>query len=326
MKSESFFLYALGLNGKGGAVKLSEKELMKWSTVKKPCWVHLDLSNPRALKWLRENADLPDFAENLMLNVEESRPLCIIKGNDLLFGLRTINLTPRSEPDDMVFLRLFATKNKLITVRLHPALNFKEISDDFKSSSGPTDINTLIDTILDTTLDKISDTISDIEDNLDELEEAVILQKTTDSTSAELSEILRKAVIMRRFLIPSRDAFGTLSRNQCPWFTQTLIHASYEDFHRMERIMEDIELLADRTRINQEALRNIDLKKSQQNMYMLSVVATLFLPLSFITGLFGMNVGGIPLSGSTDGLWMISLLILFIGLFMLYLFKKLRWI
>ena len=61
-------------------------------------------------------------------------------------------------------------------------------------------------------------------------------------------------------------------------------------------------------------------------MYMLSVIATIFLPLSFLASLFGMNVGGIPFAKEPYGLALTVCFIVSIGLLLIYLFKRAHWL
>jgi len=62
-----------------------------------------------------------------------------------------------------------------------------------------------------------------------------------------------------------------------------------------------------------------------KNMYVLSVVAAIFLPLGFLTGLLGINVGGMPGADNTDAFWIFcGLLVIVVGLQVL-LFKKMKW-
>ena len=77
--------------------------------------------------------------------------------------------------------------------------------------------------------------------------------------------------------------------------------------------------------INMDELSNRVREQTQENMYMLSVLAAIFVPLTFITGLFGMNVGGIPLAQSENGLLFMSAGLLFLGILLAIILKKLKW-
>ena len=314
------------LDGKGGAKKITPALLEKWTPKKGTLWLHLNLKQTKTIEWLNTKAGLPEWVAQTLTDTQESRPRTVIQLDLLLLVLRTINLRQRSEPDDMVFMRLFSTKNRLITVHIEPVLKIDKIQDSFALKNGPRNINELIGVILNTSLSNVSLVIDDIEDELDELEEHIIDHKITSKMPDKLSEILRKAVVMRRFLTPERDALDTLSHNKTKWFNKDMTHITREADHRLDRIIEDIDLIREKVRINQEALQSQEDKANQKHMYLLSLIATIFLPLTFITGLFGMNVGGIPFSTHPVGLSVITGIILLLGVLILLFFKKAKWI
>ena len=63
-----------------------------------------------------------------------------------------------------------------------------------------------------------------------------------------------------------------------------------------------------------------------RNSYVLSVVAAIFLPLGFLTGLFGINVGGMPLVENPWGFWSVSLASALIGVGLFVLFRRMKWL
>jgi zinc transporter len=63
-----------------------------------------------------------------------------------------------------------------------------------------------------------------------------------------------------------------------------------------------------------------------RNMYMLSVVAAIMLPLGFITGLLGINVGGLPLTHSTNGFWIVTGALVILVAIQVYFFRKQKWL
>ena len=61
-------------------------------------------------------------------------------------------------------------------------------------------------------------------------------------------------------------------------------------------------------------------------MYILSLIAGIFLPISFVTGLLGINVGGIPAAENPWGFLIVSLLLLTIVVLQVILFKRRHWL
>ena len=325
-KTDKWLLEALVLDGQGGARHLDEEQLNKWNPEDGFLWVYLNLRQKEAISWIEEKAHMDEWVSEILTDTQESQPRALFHKDALLFVLRTVNRRSRSEPDDMVFLRLLATKDWLITVRMDPVLSINEILRSFREQDGPTDVSTLLEVIFDNVFGSINQALTGLGDSLDDIEEKILANKENDKDFEELSELQRQLVVIRRYLAPCRDAFDTLTHRRAPWFTESTEHIAGEGYHRIKRIMEDIDMLRERARINQEALQAKDLKRSQMNAYMLSAVATLFLPLSFLTGLFGMNVGGIPLAASEYGLAIVTGGIFLVGLLLLGVFKKIKWL
>ena len=72
---------------------------------------------------------------------------------------------------------------------------------------------------------------------------------------------------------------------------------------RLEALTHDLELIQDRARLLQDELASRVGEATSRNLYVLSIVTVIFLPLTLITGIFGMNLGGMPGVGTSDGFW-----------------------
>ena len=325
-KKKKSFATIYALDGAGGAEKKAIATLADLKETGKVIWIHLNLSDPRAGRWLKKQSEINDWIRENLTNPEISDPRVRIKQNKLLLLLRTVNKSSRSEPDDLVFLRLFATEKMLISTCRNPTLDFAEIDDLFEDKEGPVNMNDLLAIILENTLDSVADSVENIEDIVDDFEEKIIIAKPQEGTYSALAERLRQVIIIRRFMMPEREVLDNLLRRGVKWFNTAVEQSIRDNFDRVRRIVEDIDLLEKRIRVNQDAISHIEDKQTQRNTYMLSVIAGIFLPLSFLTGIFGMNLGGIPLNESPYGFLAINLTMVFIGLLILFLFKKLKWI
>jgi len=325
-KKKKSFATVYALNGEGGAEKKTIATLADLKDTGKAIWIHLNLSDPRAGKWLKKQSEISDWIRENLTNPEISDARVRIKQNKLLLLLRTVNRSSQSDPDDLVFLRLFATEKILISTCRNPTLNFAEIDDLFEDKEGPLNINDLLSILLEHTLDSVTDSIECIEDIVDEFEEKIITAKPQEGTYSALAERLRQVIIIRRFMMPEREVLDNLLRRGVKWFNAGIEQSIRDNFDRVRRIVEDIDLLEKRIRVNQDAISHMEDKQTQRNTYMLSVIAGIFLPLSFLTGIFGMNLGGIPLNENPYGFLAINLIMIFIGLIILFLFKKLKWI
>ena len=91
------------------------------------------------------------------------------------------------------------------------------------------------------------------------------------------------------------------------------------------RYLEDLDSARDRASVTQEELANRISEQMNVRMYVLSLVAAIFLPLGFLTGLLGINVGGIP---GAENKWAFGIfIVILIGVVVLQIlfFKKKKW-
>lgn len=325
MEKTPWLLSAVVLDGKGGAKRLTEEELKKRPTSKNNVlWVHLNLKKYASLCWLKKEAKLEPWVSEILTDTQESRPRALFHKNSLLLVLRTVS-GKAVDLDDMVVLRMWVTHHRIITVQSENIPSLKLITRSLERRRGPKDIGELLEAIIDTVLMDISRSVSELEYEMDDIEEAIISHTEDKQALSELADLQRQLVSLRRYLAPSKEAFDSLHRGKTLWFDEDVFHLTQESLHRMQRILEDVDLLRERGRINHEVLQAHSVRQNQRNMYMISVLATLFLPLSFLTGLFGMNVGGIPFSTHPHGIWLVSGFIFFTGFLLILVFKKLKW-
>ena len=112
-----------------------------------------------------------------------------------------------------------------------------------------------------------------------------------------------------------------------PWLSATNKAQLRETGDHITRYVEDMDALRDRGAVVQDELRNRISEDMNRTMYVLTVVAAVLLPLSFITGLLGINVDGMP--GAKDAptaFWLVSGGLVLIAVIQLWLFKRLRWL
>ncbi|MCQ2965767.1 MAG: hypothetical protein MJ250_03395 [Alphaproteobacteria bacterium] len=317
-------VFALLLDGKGGAKNLSRLEVEQWTPDKGFLWLHWDSSATDTKSYMMQKSGIPALVLETLLEEEEDRPRCMSFGDNLLLFLRAINLNAGEELDDMISLRIWCEKNRIITLREDPMGFMWEIKEHLNIGAGPRDVGEMLDEILSLTLDKIVEAVSDIEDNIDTAEDKILDDIEDDEMMSKLSEFRRNLTEMRRYLAPQRDAMELMSRQMLSWLTGKDRFFLHENANRMLRIIEDIDSLRERAKINIDEIANRGREQMQQNMNTLSVLAAIFIPLTFITGLFGMNVGGIPWQDKA-GFLITSVILILLGAILAIIFKKLKW-
>jgi len=167
--------------------------------------------------------------------------------------------------------------------------------------------------------------LSELDENMDAVEERDD-EVSTSERRRNLLELRRQAISLRRHLSPQRDALARLSSERISWLGERERMQLREVLDRTTRYVEDLEAARERAVVTQEELASRTAEELNRRMYALSIVAGVFLPLSFFTGLLGINVAGIP---GAETWWAfvvvcVSLSLLAVG--EILLFRRLRWL
>jgi zinc transporter len=165
--------------------------------------------------------------------------------------------------------------------------------------------------------------VDNLEEELDSLEEDLI-EGSVKELRPRLSGLRRQAVTLRRYLAPQRDVLARLSLESIPWIKDAHRARFRETADRTTRYVEDLDATRERAAVTQEELTAKLQDRMNRNMYVLSLVAAIFLPLGFLTGLLGINVGGIPGSESQIAFVIVCafLVIIAVAEFSLFYFRK----
>lgn len=314
---------AVGLDGRGGGAVLDWKGVRRWRREDGPLWVHLDCTVPEAREWiLTESGIDPVVAEALLQG--ETRPRTVVAPDGVLVVLRGVNLSPGADPEDMVAIRMWLTADRIITTRRRHLLSVDDVREALHHGRGPVDPGTFLVAIADRLIARAAGVITDLDDQVDELEEAV-LTRESHALRASLADVRREAIGLRRYLAPQRDAMARLHLEPSALLSNLDRTRLREIADRVTRYVEDLDAARDRAAVTQEELVARLSEQLNQRMYVLSVVAALFLPLGFLTGLLGINVGGIPGAENPYAFAEVTLFLALLAGMVLVLFKWRRW-
>lgn len=268
-------------------------------------WIHLDRKHPDSRDWLMQGSGLDALSCEALL-AEETRPRVIIYPNALLLILRGVNLNPGANPEDMVSLRVWVEQNRIITLRGPRILAVQDIRSSIAERGTPNTPAALLTEIVQGMSMRVGPVIDELEDRLDGLEEA-LLEATPPSARRALGVLRREAVALRRHLAPQREVLSRLSHESVAWLTAAQRARIREVADRTLRYVEDLDAIRERAAVTQEELLARQQDRMNRNMYMLSLVAAVFLPLGFVTGLLGINVGGMPGTDSASAFYIVCI-------------------
>jgi zinc transporter len=316
-------LQCIQIDMEGGARTCGIDRLAKVKGLESLYWVHLDYSQPEALAWL-EGVDWIDPIIKNNLVDDDTRPRCFTDQSGLFVSLRGVNLNPGSDPEDMIAVRLWSDNQRIITSNRRKLLSLDDVRQSLDKRTGPRSAAGFVRLLVERLALRVETVIEQIEEDFDNLEDNMEMNKETGHRS-EISRMRRQAIRLRRFLAPQREALEHLLKDAPGWFGKTDKAYLFESSNKFKRYLEELDAIRDRAVVAQEELLSRLSETLNRRMYVLSLVATLFLPLGFLTGLLGINVGGIPWAESPHGFWAICLIIAGIVSAIALLLKTKKW-
>lgn len=312
------------LDKKGGAIELSYEELNNVNTNGKILWVHFDYSSPEAVDWITNKSEIDSIAIDALLT-EETRPRTTLLNDSILIALRGVNLNPNSKPEDMVSIRLYISTHLIISTRKRDILSVAEIIDILKKGIGPKSSSEFLTELIYRVTDRMEDVINQIEDRTNALEENLI-----DSTDLkfrnEILSVRREIIILRRYLFPQKEALNKLYNDKITWINEYERIEIRETNDQLMRHIEELDTIRDKVSLIQEELANSLSDQVNKKMYILSIISAIFLPLTFLTGLLGINIGGIPGAQNDNAFYIFSIILVMVTSVQFYIFKKKKWL
>ncbi|MEX1036504.1 MAG: zinc transporter ZntB [Sneathiella sp.] len=317
-------LLAYDFDGEGGGQSVSDKAISRELKNKNLAWVHLDLAHPDTKPWLdKEISYLDPFVVGALL-AEETGPRIAEIGDGALIILRGVNLNENADPEDMVSIRLWIDPVRIISVQRRQLKAVLDIEHRIKSGKGPKDVGQFISMLISRLTDHMAPVLLELDEATDNVEEK-ILENPDTIFREQIIGIRKEAIVLRRYMAPQKDVIGQLRLSDLPWIEAPHRRHLQESYDHLMRYVEDLDAIRERAQIVKDELSNIIADRLNRNLYVLSAIASIFLPLGFLTGLLGINVGGIPGSENPYAFYIFSgILVVIVGLQIL-LFKKLKW-
>ena len=316
----SSFVFGITINGDGSGSEFTDPYAVP---LEENYWLHGDFQGEDCIPWLK-SLSVPETIIETMVR-PESRPRVITNQFGTLLLIRAINLNPGESPEDMVSLRLWIQPNRVISIRHRLVYSVQDIRKHLNNGDGPSSIQELLTSILEKVADRVSDYVETLEELLDGYE-ASIDQLNPSETRSRIANLRHQIVTVKRYLAPQREALDNFYRQSHHLLDDVHQYQLHDQTDRIIRYVEDLDLAKEQSQLLLEELANRVAQEQNARMYVLSIIAAIFLPISFITGLFGMNVGGLPGLDSPGGFLAVCGLMALIGGGIISYFRYKRWL
>ena len=313
-------------DGKGHARALTPDELTADPLMAAPpggyLWMHFAMEESHG--WVAKNLHLPKNTLRALF-ADETRPRFTQYEDRLLMNLRGVNLNEGSSLEDMVSLRIHLTRDRLVTVRRQKSVAVEQVREDLRRGRAPKHPGVLLLRMISGLTDRIEPVVDELSDRVDAFEE-LSLSRDSEDLRGQLSAMRHDAIVFRRYVAPQRDAVARFSTHESDLLPATARNAAREESDRITRVVEELDIVRERAAVINEQLAARRADEMNRNMMIISVVSAVFLPLGFLTGLLGINVGGMPGADNPVSFWIVCALCALLGGALVTVFHRLGWL
>lgn len=183
----------------------------------------------------------------------------------------------------------------------------------------------LLYALVDAIVDQYFAVLEMLGEKIEALQQTVVADPQPE-TLKDIHALKRQLLFLRRAVWPLRDVMNNLSRSDCPFLQQPTKVFFRDVYDHVVQIVDTIETLREMVSACLDIYLSSVSYRLNAVMRVLTVITTIFMPLSFIASIYGMNFEHMPELRSEWGYPVVLVVMLAVGITMLVLFKKKRWL
>lgn len=266
-------------------------------------WLHFNLANNAAERWMRANLALPDaFYETIAdgsraTRVEYADERLVAVLNDALFDFDV------GIPDAST-LWLCLDRRLLVSARRKPLRSLDRLRHAVKQGETFASPVALLVHLLRDQADVLTGILRTATSRIDAIEDSLLAERV-DRRRHELGALRRSLVRLGRLFAPEPAALFRLLNRPPRWMADDDVQELRQSTEEFAAALADMASLLERTKLVQEEMAARVNEQNNRSLFLLTVFTVLALPINIIAGLFGMNVGGIPFAQESHGFWVV---------------------
>ncbi|MBB6091243.1 zinc transporter [Povalibacter uvarum] len=274
-------------------------------------WLHFNLSESRARRWLLEAQLVPNEMREVLREHDGNRHVELVD-DGLLLVMNDFSYDEASDPSEVAPLWCYATASHLITARMHP---LKSIDDLRLAMRGPSQAASgfeLVAQVLELRTLHLRRRAQRMIDRLDDIEDEILAGDIREQRE-HLGRTRRVCARWRREFSPERTDLAKFLHRQASQFNPKDAESLQAEVDSLGFAIEEVAELYERAKLLQEELASRLAESTGRNLYVLSILTAVLLPMTLITGVFGMNVAGMPGLHEPGAFWRVMLLVVASG-------------
>lgn len=284
-------------------------------------WLHVEGAGHASLD------DLPGYVPPMAANAllaSETRPRCDEVDQAALINLRGTAADTMQDSDGLVSIRVWVEGKRVTSVSRHRLAALGKVEEAMQAGR-LTDGGDFVAALAQAISTELDPQVAEMGDQLDDCEE-MLDGGDIYALRRQIARLRNQAIVLRRFVAPDRNALAEMAQLEFEWISKEDRLHLREAADRFARMAEELESVRERAALLHEQLTDLRAEMVDRRSLAIAVVAFIFLPLTFITGLLGMNVDGIPYAHHPWAFWGVVAFCLAVGLAVLGWFALRQWL
>lgn len=270
-------------------------------------WLHFNLSQTQAVRWMQRYADLPEaFFDAIKDRSVSTR---IERDDDTLIAvLNDAHFDFAFEPSDIATLWTSVAPHLMVTGRTRPLRSVDALRTAVRNGNAPNSSVALLAELMRTQASGLVDIVRGVTQRIDDVEDELLAGRL-DHKRARLGVLRRLLVRLQRLLAPEPASLFRLLQHPPAWMSNDDAQELRDSTEEFSVVLRDMQGLQERIKLLQEEIAANVQEVNGRSLFVLTVVTVLALPINILAGLFGMNVGGVPLADNGHGFWIIVVVV-----------------
>lgn len=306
----------------GRPARLSWNDILHGQAEPGFTWIHVKTSDSRIHDWLHHGCRIPDAARGFLIE-HDTRPRLHVAADGVYGVLVDLQMTAPGETGGKGALHFFLDGTQLLTVRNTPLQCTDRLRGAIEQGEVYADTTALFTALIQGLASGLADKLETLTDRIDDIEESVLSDRQSGDRTA-LSAVRRELAELRRYLNPERNVLARLAAFGPSWSSRAVLDELAQAVEAVNGIGQLLDALADRAKLLQEEIASQMSEEMNRNLMLLSVMTAFLMPATLVSGVFGMNVAGLPGLESGGAFWWVIGLMVALGLATLGVLKRLR--
>ncbi|MDP3353040.1 MAG: magnesium/cobalt transporter CorA [Flavobacteriaceae bacterium] len=290
-------------------------------------WINIDgIHNTEIIEALGNHyGHHPLLMEDILNTL--SRPKLEEYDDYLFLNLKMLGISKDQKSIISEQVSLILGKNYVISFQEQPGDVFDSIRIRIRESKGnirKRKADYLFYRIIDTVVDNYFFIVEHLSERIENLEDLVLKSQTTDLLH-QIQDLKTQLIQIRKAISPLREAVSLLQKDEVKFIHKNTNQYFRDVYQNLIQVSESIDIYREMTKNLMDLYQSGINNRMNQVMQVLTVIATIFIPLTFIVGIYGMNFDNIPELHWKYGYFFTWGIMISVVLFMLKYFKRKKW-